>query len=42
MGRPELSSAEKGKKLYDLITPCLVDFVKEFSGWKFNRRSTAV
>jgi len=40
MGRPELASAEKGRKLYDLITPCLVDFLTEFSGWKFNRRST--
>jgi creatinine amidohydrolase len=42
MGRPDLGSAEKGRKLYDLITPCLVDFVKDFSSWKFNRRSTSV
>ncbi len=41
MGRPEFGSAEKGRKLYELITQCLVDFVKEFSNWKINRRSTA-
>lgn len=38
MGRPELATKEKGRELYDLIVPCLVDFVSEFSTWPFARK----
>lgn len=41
MGRPELATKEKGRELYDLITPCLVDFVSEFSQWPFARGKNA-
>lgn len=34
MGSPELSTAQKGRRLFDLITPPLVDFLREFSQWK--------
>jgi creatinine amidohydrolase len=34
MGSPELSTPQKGRRLFDLITPLLVDFLHEFSQWK--------
>lgn len=41
MGRPDRATAEKGNRLYDLITPCLVDFVREFAAWKHRREEAA-
>ncbi|HWQ93843.1 MAG TPA: creatininase family protein, partial [Clostridia bacterium] len=34
LGSPERATAEKGRKLLDLITGVLVQFVNEFAGWK--------
>lgn len=38
MGSPELAAADKGRKLYDLITPVVVDFLRDFSRWKHPRK----
>lgn len=38
MGSPEKATAAKGKKLFDLITPTVIEFLDEFSTWKFSRR----
>lgn len=34
MGCPEKSTPEKGKKLFDLIVPTVVEFLEEFSTWE--------
>lgn len=39
MGSPEKATAAKGKKLFDLITPSVIEFLDEFSTWKFSRKS---
>lgn len=39
MGSPEKATAEKGKKLFDLISPSIVKFLTEFSTWKLSRKS---
>lgn len=33
LGSPELATAEKGRKLFDLVTPVLTSFAKEFASW---------
>ena len=33
LGSPELASAEKGRKLFDTITPVVVAFLQEFAKW---------
>ena len=38
MGSPELATAKKGQKLFDLISPVVIEFLKEFSGWKYPRK----
>ncbi|MFV0337351.1 MAG: creatininase family protein [Chthoniobacterales bacterium] len=37
MGSPEKATAEKGEKLFKIITSPLIEFVDEFSEWKFER-----
>jgi len=37
MGSPEKGTAEKGEKLFTLITGALVEFLEEFSQWKIRR-----
>lgn len=37
MGSPELGTVEKGRKLFDLICPVVVEFLKDFSHWKYPR-----
>lgn len=37
MGRPELASAEKGEKLFELVSGAVVRFLQEFEGWKERR-----
>ncbi|CAN5390550.1 creatininase family protein [soil metagenome] len=39
MGSPEKATAEKGGKLFDLVAKNVVEFLDEFSTWKFARRS---
>lgn len=34
LGSPEKGSAEKGRKLFDLFTGTIVEFLKEFESWK--------
>lgn len=34
LGSPELATAEKGRRLFELIVPALVEFVEDFSKWK--------
>lgn len=34
MGSPEQATAEKGRKLFDIIEPVVVDFLREFAGWE--------
>ena len=38
MGSPELATPEKGRKLFNLIAPVVVEFLKDFSRWKHPRR----
>lgn len=40
MGSPEKATAEKGEKLFQLITKNLVEFLTEFSTWKTPRNSS--
>ena len=37
LGSPEKATAEKGRKLFDLITPPVMEFVREFATWEFTR-----
>lgn len=37
MGSPEKATALKGRKLFDLISNVVVDFLKDFSTWKLQR-----
>lgn len=37
MGKPEKATAEKGEKLFELISTALIEFLEEFSGWKPKR-----
>jgi hypothetical protein len=38
MGSPELATAQKGRRLFDLISGVVIDFLKDFSRWKYPRR----
>lgn len=38
MGNPEKATAEKGEKLFELISESVADFLREFRGWKVNRK----
>lgn len=38
MGSPELATAAKGRKLFDLIVPVVVECLKDFSHWKWPRK----
>lgn len=38
MTSPELATAEKGRKLFDLISPVVIECLKDFSKWKWPRR----
>jgi len=40
MGNPAKATAEKGGKLFDLIVPAVIEFLDEFSNWKFERKSS--
>ena len=42
LGSPELATAEKGRKLFDLITPVIVSFLEEFSAWAEKSSTQAV
>jgi len=39
MGSPEKATAEKGRKLFDLISPAVEEFLKDFATWKLSRKS---
>ena len=41
MGSPQKATAEKGEQLFQLVSQSLVEFLTEFSTWKFSRKSTA-
>lgn len=41
MGSPHKATAEKGEKLFSLIAKPVVEFLTEFSTWKFDRKSIA-
>ena len=34
LGHPEVATAEKGERLYEVVTHEFVKFVREFAGWK--------
>lgn len=38
IGRPERGTAEKGEKLFGVISDRVIDFVREFSGWPWRPR----
>lgn len=39
MGKPELATAEKGERLFDLYSSTLIEFLQEFAGWEHRIKS---
>ena len=37
MGRPDLGTADKGRRLFDVIGERIVEFVREFATWPWPR-----
>ncbi len=42
IGSPELSTPEKGRKLFNLIAPVMIDCLKDFSKWRHPRGKQVV